>query len=164
MPNPMTTHRPYPAEQIADYILWFCNENEIPVSNKKLQKLLYYSQAWNLVFQKRPLFKEKLEAWVHGPTVARVYGKFKEFGFEKINIKVDGSIQKTLSKSDLDVLNEVLAVYGKFDADYLEALTHSEQPWLEARAGLEAWDSSNNAINLETMERYYRQKYEQNKQ
>ncbi len=159
----MTTHSSYSAEQIADYILWFCNKNKIPVSNKKLQKLLYYSQAWNLVFQKKPLFKEKLEAWVHGPTVARVYGKFKKFGFESINVKVDDSIQKKLSTSDLKLLNEVLVVYGKFDADYLETLTHSEAPWLEARAGLESWDSSSNTINLKTMERYYRQKYEQNK-
>ena len=36
----------------------------------KLQKLVYYAQAWSLVWDERPLFDEKIEAWSNGP-VAR---------------------------------------------------------------------------------------------
>ena len=46
----------------------------------KLQKLLYYCQAWALVWDDKPLFKEKIEAWISGPVVRTLYnthrGKF----------------------------------------------------------------------------------------
>ncbi|MCH7691617.1 MAG: DUF4065 domain-containing protein, partial [candidate division Zixibacteria bacterium] len=39
------------------------------VSAMKLHKLLYYAQAWSLVWDERPLFQERIEAWVSGPVV-----------------------------------------------------------------------------------------------
>ncbi len=33
----------------------------------KLHKLLYYSQAWALVWDERPLFHARIEAWANGP-------------------------------------------------------------------------------------------------
>ncbi|WP_307850044.1 MULTISPECIES: type II toxin-antitoxin system antitoxin SocA domain-containing protein [unclassified Saccharopolyspora] len=35
----------------------------------KLQKLVYYSQAWHLVWDERPLFDEPVQAWANGPVV-----------------------------------------------------------------------------------------------
>jgi uncharacterized phage-associated protein len=32
----------------------------------KLQKLLYYSQAWHLVWEDTPLFTARIEAWIDG--------------------------------------------------------------------------------------------------
>ena len=39
----------------------------------KLQKLLYYSQAWHLVWDGEPLFEDEIEAWAAGPVVRSVY-------------------------------------------------------------------------------------------
>jgi|SRR6516225_8231636 hypothetical protein len=39
----------------------------------KLQKLVYYSQAWSLVWDLRPLFAERIEAWPNGPVCPDLY-------------------------------------------------------------------------------------------
>lgn len=44
---------------VAAYIL----EKKGEMTAWKLQKLVYYSQAWSLVWDQRPLFAERIEAW-----------------------------------------------------------------------------------------------------
>jgi uncharacterized phage-associated protein len=52
-----------------------------PLTAMKLQKLVYYSQAWSLVWDEKPLFRERVEAWANGPVVRRLFevhkGQFK---------------------------------------------------------------------------------------
>ena len=50
-----------------------------PVSNLKLQKLLYYVQGWHLGIYGEPVFSQPIQAWIHGPVVPYVFGKFKEY-------------------------------------------------------------------------------------
>ena len=144
----------YSADDIAKFFLWKAEKDGKPITNKKLQKLLYYAQAWNLVFEDKPLFKEDVEAWVHGPAVRKVYLRFKRFGFAPIaiTIKKEEDVKK-LSKNK--VLDAVWRVYGKYDAQYLEELSHNEAPWQEAREGLKINESSDNIISLESMKNFY---------
>lgn len=65
----MDTTKTYTAKQIAKYFIWRASRDGKKVSNKKLQKLLYYAQAWYLVYNKKPLFNDDIEAWIHGPAV-----------------------------------------------------------------------------------------------
>src|SRR5260221_11586367 len=44
-----------------------------PVSAMKLHKLIYYCQAWSLVWDERPLFQEKIEAWANGPVIRDLF-------------------------------------------------------------------------------------------
>jgi len=44
-----------------------------PMSVMKLQKLVYYCQAWSLVWDDRPMFREPIEAWTMGPAVPALY-------------------------------------------------------------------------------------------
>ena len=50
----------------------------------KLQKLLYYSQAWWLAGANSELFSDDIEAWPWGPVVRNIYVQFTEFGCEPI--------------------------------------------------------------------------------
>lgn len=68
------------AKRVADYIIAFAHEHGDPVSNLKLQKLLYYAQAWHLALHDNPLFDERIEASVHGPAVPPVYGALQGVG------------------------------------------------------------------------------------
>lgn len=143
------------SDLVSDYFIWKANKENKPITNKKLQKLVYYSQAWSLVFSDKPLFNDKIEAWVHGPAVRSLYNKYKKFGFEPIKKEVgDGDIKK-IDGTTREFLDEVWKVYGKHDALYLEFLTHNEKPWQEAREGLSLCESSNNEISLQTMKEYY---------
>ncbi len=43
------------------------------VSTMKLQKLMYYSQAWSLVWDEKPLFDAHIEAWANGPVIRELF-------------------------------------------------------------------------------------------
>lgn len=51
-----------------------------PIDQMKLQKLLYYAQAWHLAIKGQPLFDDDIEAWPWGPVVRSIYGRTKVFG------------------------------------------------------------------------------------
>jgi uncharacterized phage-associated protein len=141
-----------------DYFIWKAKKDNKTITNKKLQKLLYYSQAWNLVFNNKPLFKDKIEAWVHGPTIRAVYRNFKQFGYEPIQKAVKDEEVSCINPKIRQLLDEIWRVYGKHEAQYLELLTHNEGPWQEAREGLTNSEASNNEISLNTMKSFYSKK------
>jgi len=118
----------------------------------KLQKLVYYSQAWSLVWDDRPLFDERIEAWKNGPVVRELYEVHKgKFIVDQLpggdSIKVDD-----LGKETVDA---VLKYYSKMNADQLSSLTHSEDPWQLARNGIDPESKCGNEISLESMSEYY---------
>jgi uncharacterized phage-associated protein len=134
------------------------------LSNKKLQKLLYYSQAWNLVLNKQKLVDDDFEAWIHGPANRKIYNIYKIFGFQPIKQKVHQNWGEIFSDKEIELLNSVWDVYGKYDAQYLELLTHSEDPWIETRRGLEPFDSCTNVINIDLMKQFYGEKIKEAKE
>ncbi len=143
------------AQSVAKYFIWKSNQEGKQITNKKLQKLLYYAQAWSLVLKNRPLFKDKIEAWIHGPTIPGVYHFYKKYGFDPIKEKVTEAEIKQIPERD--VLDAVWDAYGrKYDADYLEILTHNEEPWQKAREGISLNVSSSAEITLDSMQDFYK--------
>lgn len=143
---------------IADYFISKNQKDHKGLTNKKLQKLLYYSQAWSLVLRNKKLFKEDIEAWVHGPAVPAVYFKYKDFGYKDIKEKIDTNVLSLINAQEDEILDSVWEVYGKYDADYLELLSHSEKPWQEARNGTPQYKASSKVISPKTMKEFYGQK------
>lgn len=107
------------------------------------------------------LFKERIEAWVHGPAIPVVYRKFKNFEFNPIQSDVP-DISFNFSKKQVKLLESIWSVYGKYNAEYLEALSHSELPWQEARKDLSPSESSNNIISLAIAKKFYAAKLKRN--
>ena len=60
-------------QDVAAYIL--AKKGELPAM--KLQKLLYYAQAWSLVWDDAPLFPESVEAWANGRVLPDLYQHHK---------------------------------------------------------------------------------------
>lgn len=54
------------------------------IDHMKLQKLLFYSQAWWLAQMPNELFNEDIEAWPWGPVVRDIYLQFKDCGGDPI--------------------------------------------------------------------------------
>lgn len=146
---------------VAEYFIDKANKKEEAITNKKLQKLLYYAQAWSLVINKEKLFSEKIEAWVHGPAIPAVYRRFKSFEFSPIQLDTS-KISFNFSEEQVRLLENIWSVYGKYDAEYLEALTHSELPWQEARKEISPSEPSNNIISLATTRKFYAGKLKSN--
>jgi len=154
------------ALQVAEYFIDRANkaqeESRHNITNKKLQKLVYYAQVWSLVLNDKKLFSEKIEAWVHGPAVPALYRKFKSFEANPIILNTS-ELTLPFNKEQLRVLNSVWSVYGKYDAEYLEALTHSELPWQEARRDTPLSQASSNVIGLKLAKEFYARKLGENK-
>lgn len=150
---------------LAEIIVSFFNDKGDFISNKKLQKLLYYVQAWHFVFfNGENIFEDDIlpEAWVHGPVYSSIYSKFKKFGFSPIILEMQDSenyntlIEKSkLSKDQVELLETVLKQYGKRSAFELEYLSHSESPWLMARNGLKPFETCENVISKDSMLSFY---------
>lgn len=137
---------------IADYFIWLANETGSFISNLKLQKLVYYAQAWHLALRDRPLFDDDFQAWVHGPVIPLLYQQYKSFGWQPI-LK---EIEPHLPQDVLEFLEEVAQEYFSCDAYALERMTHAEEPWKLAREDLPPDAPSDSVIRKEWMKEYYR--------
>jgi uncharacterized phage-associated protein len=138
---------------VSDFLLCESRERGDVLTNLKLQKLLYYSQAWFLAEKDREIFAEDFQAWVHGPVLPSQYHRFKESEWRPI---VDAVQCPALDVAMRDHLVEVIDVFGSESAVSLELMTHREQPWLEARGSLPPTAISNARISKDTMRDFYR--------
>lgn len=145
------------ARHVADWMLLRARAQPAPlnlITNKKIQKLVYYAQAWHLANLGRPLFDDEIQAWVHGPVVPHLYHAFKQFGYRPI---VLGNIEmhESIDGDTAEYLSELWDEYGHYDANYLELLTHSEPPWQIARSLNEIGENPHLIIQHDWMRDYY---------
>ena len=135
---------------------WFLNKESM--THKKLQKLCYYAQAWFYALKDIKLEDTVYEAWAHGPVSPALYDKFKAFGYH--TIRLAGEYRNKIEKDDLDLLESVWETYGDHTGNALEALSHTEMPWIEARKGYAPGERCNVVITPEDMKNYYLSIYE----
>ena len=133
---------------VAAYIL----EKKGSMSTMKLQKLVYYSQAWSLVWDEKPLFEEDIEAWANGPVVRDLF--YYHRGRYEIETLEIGN-PRLLDQEQQDTVDAVLDYYGDKSAQWLIELTHLEDPWIQAREGLPPLERGDKVISLDAMADYY---------
>ncbi|MEU9516817.1 type II toxin-antitoxin system antitoxin SocA domain-containing protein [Micromonospora sp. NPDC048169] len=134
---------------VAAYILEQCGE----MTAMKLQKLVYYSKAWHLVWDNAPLFNDRIEAWANGPVVRALYAQHRK----RMNVAagdIDGDSSR-LTQDERETIDAVLKFYGKLKAFELSDLTHSERPWLDARGDTPPGAPSSALITDDAMYEYY---------
>ena len=59
----------YSVIDISKYVVCYSNKKNYGITNLRLQKILYFIQAYFLKIKKEPCFKENMEAWDFGPVV-----------------------------------------------------------------------------------------------
>lgn len=133
---------------VAAYIMKKTGE----ISTWKLQKLVYYSQAWHCVWSDKPLFEERIEAWENGPVCPDLYQAHKgEFSI----VSLPKGDWAQLSDDEKDSIDKIVETYNCYNGQQLSRLTHAEEPWQLARLGLERRQRGSKEITLESMARYY---------
>ena len=146
----------YDALTIAKWII-----NKIHPEPLKLQKLLYLAQGYSYAFYDRPLFKDDLEGWVHGPVVRNVYDIFKNYQYNSIDTNFE---VEELDDEAKDIINYVIKNFGKstayitkfeYDAKYLEKISHEQEPWILSRRGLDPDERSDKTISKESIANYF---------
>jgi uncharacterized phage-associated protein len=140
------------ARDVAAYIL----AQRGPMTAMKLQKLVYYSQAWHLVWEESPLFEERIEAWANGPVVPDLYRAHRQRWELKAGETLGGNPGR-LTDSERETIDIVLNSYGGKPAHWLSELTHREPPWKETRqaAGLHEGQRGSAVISPAAMYEYY---------
>ena len=133
---------------VAQYIL----ESRGEMTTMKLQKLVYYSQAWHLAWTEHSLFPEPIEAWKDGPVCPALYQAHK--GFFRVS-KLRSANSANLTDDEKDSIDRVLGYYGDKSPQWLSDLTHLESPWIAARRGANDGERSNTVITPQSMCEYY---------
>ncbi len=132
---------------VAAYIL----QKHGPMTAMKLQKLVYYCQAWALVWDEKPMFAERVEAWANGPVVRELYDRHR--GVFRVD-RWEGD-PDALNADEKDTIDKVLEFYGKMSSQELSDLTHRELPWQNARISLGPGQRGNQEITHAEMAEYY---------
>lgn len=139
------TEAKYSALDIARFVINYSQEIHSPVTNLKLQKLLYFIQAFFLTKQDRPCFTDEIEAWSLGPVVPSVYHEFKSFGawqlpyikayFDNKNgipVLMQGFDQSIISSFDRTQIQQIVSDFSSYSASVLVTVTHNQDPWKKA--------------------------------
>ena len=157
----------YNVLDICRFIINYCDEQNYSMSNLKLQKILYFIQAYFLTYtsSKEPCFQEKIEAWTFGPVVPVAYHEYKQFGntdIPKITHYVkydDNNIWKSkiieynddmISEYDKKIISNLVDEFAKYSTTSLVNITHQQSPWLDVYQY-----GRNNIITNEAIRSYF---------
>jgi uncharacterized phage-associated protein len=135
-------------KDVAAYIL----DEAGPMTAMKLQKLCYYSQAWSLVWDEAPLFDEEFQAWANGPVAPDLYSLHRG---QLTLRRLGAGDPRALTHDQRETIDAVIGAYDKLTARQLSDLSHREDPWLEAREGLQPTERGRRSISQESMYRFY---------
>ncbi len=152
MKEKMSMNKPL---DIAAYIVKLSDEIGEPITNMKLQKLIYYTFVWYAVEKNKPLFKEGIQAWKYGPVVASVYEVYKPYGADVIKEIKDGN-PESLDDFTKSLTEDVFKAYGSKSAVELMELAHSEAPWRDTFDP----DNQTKTIPFEAILGYYKARKE----
>ena len=118
----------------------------------KLQKLVYYCQAWSLVWDERPLFAEPIEAWANGPVIPALLAVHR--GMVRVDC-VPGGDAHGVDPLGREAIDAVLAAYGDKTAYTLSVMSQRERPWRAARWPLPDGEPGSAEIPLDSLAEYY---------
>ena len=161
------------ARAIANFILDEFDPIENSISNKKINKLIYFCHGFSLLRLDLPLVKNHIEAWVHGPVVKVVYDSFKQFDYRPITSRalyfnyVSG-IEEVVTYGDVNsdqlaMTRKVANHFVRYSADDLEDMTHSQfGPWAKVWNTPESQRGLRSRIPDSDIQAFFKKKYAEN--
>lgn len=135
---------------VARYVLNHVGE----MTTMKLEKLVYYCQAWSLAWDGVPLFEEDFQAWENGPVCPELFATHRR-QFILGPSYYDNTPPYPFTREQTETLDAVLAEYGDKQPRWLSELTHKERPWRETRQGIEPGEPCSRVIPKQLMQQYY---------
>ncbi len=131
---------------VANKLIALGLERDRPLTQMKLQKLLFFMQGWHLGLTGEPLFENDFEAWDYGPVVPAVYQEFRDFGINGINrfgrALIPCGTDFVIAEPPLEnaerlnpLFERIWEVYGRYTGNQLSSMTHRlDTPWTKVRA------------------------------
>ena len=138
----------YNVLDICTYVVHYSNKKNYGVSNLRLQKILYFIQAYFLRIKKEPCFREPIEAWDFGPGVPKAYHRYKYFGSSEIP-DFEEPFNDFDDPTDEKIIRGVVDLLSKYTTTQLVSMTHRQSPW----AGTYK-PGANNEITIKDLQRF----------
>lgn len=116
----------YSAMSVARFIISYCYKENHPISNLKLQKIMYF--AWIDYYKEthQPLYNDDICAWQFGPAIPEVYYEFCIFAGNPISREYPSE----LSEADASILKRIIDPYMSESVYTLVTRTHEQgRPW-----------------------------------
>lgn len=140
------------ASDVADFFISLGNaENEDPMTNMRINKLMYFAQGFHLQRFGTPLFKDEIKAWKYGPVVESIYRKYHPTGR---NIITECSPNFNISGFSADDIQLLLDVYNKYrslsTSRLVEKSHEANTPWARTYV-----DGENRTIGLPLIKEYF---------
>lgn len=134
----------YNVLDVARYVINYSNAQGYGVSNLRLQKLLYFIQAWFLMLKDTPCFSAKIEAWDCGPVIPEAYREYSIYG--GLDIMPVKNCEDIIIAKDTQYINKVIDKLAPRSTTYLVSITQMQTPWLNAYSRYYTNEITNNAI------------------
>lgn len=142
------------ANAVADHLIALAHQRgDRTLNNMKLQKLLYYAQAWHLAEYDRPLFGARFEAWSSGPVIPAIYWRFKPYGISPLPL-VDELPE--IDPRTAAFLDQIATEYFPWTEWELHWETHGETPWRNARGNVALAEPCHAELSEDDMRAYFR--------
>jgi uncharacterized phage-associated protein len=126
-----------------------------PLTNLRLQKLLYYAQAWSLVVRQSELFSDDLHAAATGPVVPTVFQKLAGASNDGPIPPMAFADVAELSEQEAEFVIGVWEAYKQFSATELSRLTLQDQPWKRARGDRPPAEGAQDTISVNELEEFF---------
>lgn len=156
----------YDVLELSLYAISYCIKKGKPISNLKLQKILYYIQGAYLVYKDKPCFNEKIvRGSFYGPYIQEVNSEFRSYSYKNITeeqsfdrIAYDKVLNKLciekvtlkenyLKEEDKILIDKVIDSYINVDIFDIVNKSKNELPWINTEG--------NNEIELGLIKNYY---------
>lgn len=135
----------YSALTVSNYVIAYSNSKDYFVTNLKLQKLLYFIQAYSLLDTGFPCFPDKIEACPFGPVIPEVYKHYITRGNYDLYEKDEGWMSVDARK----MVRDVVDLFADYTNPDLLDLILNQTPYIEAEI------SDDKVITIESLRKYF---------
>lgn len=121
------------SQAVADYFLDLSRNEQptaMPITNLKMQKLVYFAHFISLLSFKKPLISDEIEAWTYGPVIPALYNSLKKWEDKPIagNIASDDNVE--ISSASRIIVEKTWEKLKHLTAGQLVDLSHKPgTPW-----------------------------------
>ena len=155
----------YDALDIARYVINYCNQKGYLISNLRVQKLLYFIQAYYVTEYNKPCFYNTIEAYDFGPVINDVYNEYKCHGnshipYIKTYIQYDRNNIWNSSRLEFDaniifvhdqrILEFLIDSFSSYESSDLLNIIQHQTPWIQA-----FYQSSDHIITNKMLSTYF---------
>lgn len=123
----------YNVIDLSNYIIAAFEKRKAPITNLKLQKVLYYIQGYFYSEFGRAAFCDELCAWTYGPVVPLAYYEYHLFGSAPLSVNKE--VKLFANREERRIIDKIIDKCKGIPSSRLVSMTHDETPWKSVSVG-----------------------------